>query len=53
GYDYAHDQKGSFSEQEYLPDELHGTRFYEPKLNQIEMKAREKLRSWWKKKYGY
>ena len=52
-YDYAHSHAASFSAQEYLPDELEGTKYYDPKNNPVELKAREKLRSWWKKKYSY
>jgi len=29
-YRYAHDDPSHFMAQEYLPDELRGTRFYEP-----------------------
>ena len=30
GYQYAHDFPNHYVEQQYLPDELQGTRFYEP-----------------------
>ncbi|MBR5028573.1 MAG: replication-associated recombination protein A [Bacteroidales bacterium] len=30
GYKYAHDYTGNFVEQEFLPDQLQGTRFYDP-----------------------
>lgn len=52
-YDYAHDHQGNFSPQEYLPEGLEGTLFYEPQGNAQELKAREKLRQWWKNKYSY
>lgn len=52
-YDYAHDHKESFSIQEYLPEGIEGTKFYEPQSNAAEAKAREKLKHWWKSKYNY
>lgn len=52
-YRYAHDYSGNFVEQEFLPDELKGKKFYEPGRNPSEEKVREKLRREWKEKYGY
>ncbi|MCB0669448.1 MAG: replication-associated recombination protein A [Saprospiraceae bacterium] len=52
-YDYAHDHSGNFSPQEYLPQGLEGTKFYSPQSNPQELKAREKLKYWWKTKYNY
>ncbi|MCB0689509.1 MAG: replication-associated recombination protein A [Saprospiraceae bacterium] len=52
-YGYAHDHENNFVAQEYLPEGLEGTKFYEPQNNSTEMKAREKLRQWWKSKYNY
>jgi len=44
GYRYAHDQEGGFAAGEvYLPDELAGTRFYEPVERGLEIKIKEKL----------
>lgn len=44
GYRYAHDEEGGFAAEEvYLPDELRGTRFYEPVDRGLEIKIREKL----------
>ncbi len=53
GYKYAHDFPGNFAEQEYLPDELVGTKLYDPGDNASELKIRERLRECWKDKYGY
>lgn len=53
GYKYAHDFEGNFAEQEYLPDGLAGTRFYDPGHNPAEDKTRELLRWRWKNKYNY
>ena len=53
GYKYAHDYEGNFVDQEFLPDQLKGTRFYEPGDNPSEQKTRELLKWRWKEKYGY
>lgn len=52
-YKYSHSYEGNFSEQEYLPEALSGTRFYEPGKNQREEELRKFLKSLWKEKYGY
>lgn len=53
GYSYAHDHADNFSEQEYLPDEIAGSVFYEPGDNAREAEIRKFLKSRWKGKYGY
>ncbi len=53
GYQYSHSFEGNFSNQEYLPDLLAGTRFYEPGNNAREDDLRKFLKSRWKEKYGY
>ncbi len=53
GYKYSHAYEGNFSEQEYLPESLSGTKFYEPGNNAREEELRKFLRSLWKDKYGY
>ncbi|MBD0288006.1 MAG: replication-associated recombination protein A [Flavisolibacter sp.] len=52
-YKYAHDYEGNFIEQEFLPDEIAGTAFYEPGATPREEELRKFLRSRWKDKYGY
>jgi len=52
-YQYSHGYEGNFSPQEYLPEELSGTKLYDPGKNPAEEKLREKLRQNWKKKYNY
>ncbi len=52
-YEYSHNGAGNFAEQEFLPDALSGTKFYEPGPNAAEQRLREKLRGWWGEKYGY
>ncbi len=41
GYKYPHDFPGHYIEQQYLPDELLGTRFYEPSEMGAEKKIKE------------
>ncbi|HCL83626.1 MAG TPA: AAA family ATPase, partial [Chitinophagaceae bacterium] len=53
GYEYSHDYEKNFSPQEYLPQEISGTNFYEPGKNGRELEIRNHLRSLWKDKYGY
>ncbi len=53
GYKYAHDFQGNFAEQEYLPEQLSGTVFYNPGANPSEERARQFLRERWREKYGY
>jgi len=52
-YKYSHNGQGNFEAQEFLPDELSGTRFYEPGNNPRELKDRARLKELWKEKYGY
>ncbi len=53
GYKYSHSYSGNFEEQEYLPDELRGTKFFEPGNNAREEEMKKRLKSWWKNKYNY
>ncbi len=52
-YQYAHSFEGNFSPQEYLPEKLKGTVFYNPQNNPRELETRNFLKSLWKDKYGY
>ena len=52
-YLYAHDYRDNFVTQEYLPNELANTKFYEPRANTREDKFKERLQKYWKGKYGY
>lgn len=52
-YKYAHSYTQNFIEQEFLPDELINTAFYEPQDNLREEETRKRLRDLWKKKYNY
>jgi len=53
GYQYAHDFENNFVAQEYLPEEISNTRFYEPGGNPKENQSRQFLKQCWKDKYGY
>lgn len=52
-YKYAHAYQNNFVEQEFLPEELSGTRFYEPGNNKREEIDRKSLHNKWKNKYDY
>jgi putative ATPase len=53
GYQYSHSYENNFSQQEYLPAEIAGTKFYDPGKNAREDELRKFLRTLWKEKYGY
>jgi putative ATPase len=53
GYEYAHQYEGNFVNMEFLPDEIAGTKLYDPGKNPREEEMRSKLRNMWKEKYGY
>ena len=46
GYKYAHDYKGAFTTQEYLPEKLKGKRFYFPSDRGYEKTIKERLEKW-------
>ncbi len=52
-YKYAHDFDNNFAEQEFLPNEISETVFYNPGNNSRENSTREFLRNRWKNKYNY
>ena len=52
-YQYSHSYEGNFSDQEYLPKEISGTKFYDPGRNAREEELRKFLKNLWKDKYGY
>ncbi len=52
-YDYAHSYPGNFVNLEYLPEQIHGTKIFDPGNNARENEMREMLRRNWKEKYGY
>ena len=46
GYKYAHDYPGHFVKMDFLPEELKGTKYYEPSDNGSEKRVKEWLDSW-------
>lgn len=53
GYQYAHQFENNFTEMECLPDEIKGTKLYNPGNNTRENELRKFLKERWKEKYGY
>jgi putative ATPase len=53
GYQYSHSYENNFSSQEYLPEKIVGTKFYEPGKNIREEELRRFLKQLWKEKYNY
>jgi putative ATPase len=52
-YKYSHDYANNFAEQEFLPNDISETVFYNPGNNSRENSTREFLKNRWKDKYGY
>lgn len=50
-YKYAHDYENNFVEQDFLPDEVKNSRFWEPQQNPSESKIVEHLKKLWKDRY--
>ena len=48
GYRYGHDHPGTFTEQQYLPDDVKDRTYYRPTDNGAERTIRERLNAWWK-----
>lgn len=53
GYQYPHMGEGNFIPQEYLPEKITGTKFYDPGNNAREQELRKFLKDKWKDKYNY
>lgn len=52
-YQYAHNFDLNFVEQEYLPEQISKTVFYQPGKNAREQEQQQFLKLRWKEKYGY
>ena len=52
-YRYSHSYENNFAPQEYLPDAISGSAFYDPGKNAREEELRKYLKNLWKDKYGY
>lgn len=51
GYKYAHDYPNHFVKQQFMPDELQGTRFWEPQGSPQEQKMAEWMKHLWEREY--
>jgi len=52
-YKYAHDYDLNFIDQEFLPEKISGTTFYDPQENPREKELRARLKALWGKRYRY
>jgi putative ATPase len=52
-YKYAHSYEGNFVKDNFLPEEIKGTVFYDPGRNPKEDEIRKRLSSMWKDIYDY
>ncbi len=52
-YKYAHSYQGNFIQDNFLPEEIKGTLFYEPGNNPREEEIRKRISSMWKDIYNY
>ena len=52
-YKYSHNYPNNFVEQQFLPDEISGTKLYKPGNNSRENQFREILKNRWKNIYDY
>jgi putative ATPase len=46
GYRYAHREEGGIADQQHLPDELTGKRFYEPTAHGFEAEIARRMKEW-------
>ena len=46
GYEYPHDAPDGFVDQQYLPDDLVGRRYYEPSRHGLEARIADRLHAW-------
>lgn len=53
GYKYSHSYDNNFAAQEYLPNEISGSKFFDPGQNARENEIRKFLKDKWGEKYGY
>jgi putative ATPase len=52
-YKYAHSFEGNFIKDNFLPEEIKGTKFYEPGTNPKEEEVRKRLKGLWNDIYDY
>ncbi|SDT55304.1 putative ATPase [Mucilaginibacter mallensis] len=52
-YKYAHSYEGNFTDLDFLPEAIKGTKIYEPGNNARELETKEKLKKLWGDRYKY
>jgi putative ATPase len=52
-YKYAHSYEGNFTADNFLPEEIKGTKFFEPGANPKEEEIRKRLSAMWRDIYNY
>jgi putative ATPase len=52
-YKYAHSFEGNFTKENFLPEDIKGTQFFEPGINPKEDEIRKRLSKMWKDIYDY
>ncbi len=52
-YKYAHSYEGNFTDLDFLPDAIRGTKIYQPGNNSKENESKEKLKKLWGDRYKY
>ncbi|WP_374948577.1 replication-associated recombination protein A [Mucilaginibacter sp.] len=52
-YKYAHSYEGNFADLDFLPEQIRGTKIYEPGNNARENESKEKLKKLWGDRYKY
>ena len=50
-YKYAHAYQGNFVQQQFLPDEVKGSRIWHPQNNAQEAKIKERMQSLWGERF--
>jgi putative ATPase len=53
GYQYSHDHPGNFYSQEFLPEQLSGTSFFQPGSSSKEQEIAQQIKKWWQEKYKF
>lgn len=52
-YQYSHDHPGNFYNQEFLPDEIRTTNFFNPGSSAKEQEIAQQIKKWWQDKYKF
>lgn len=53
GYAYSHDHPGNFYNQEFLPQTIIGTNFFNPGSSPKEQELATQIKKWWQDKYKF